>query len=306
MNKLLALVAIALLCRVSYQAVCAKAVFPTDNTALGSGEKADITGALTGALTISAITCGTSTTTNDAPAYAQINLPYSTSSTSAGNACSVALGSATANVVGQGVFIYNSAGAFTNQAGTTVTTGYGDVTASTTYYYVAVQSIWTGGAAPASAGTTGLLVTAVTAYCYDAAYTTYCTWVSGLTNAEATADAAATALAFGTAPTTAGQAACVFSVNPSGTMDVAITTTGSPYIGCASQTATSTYAAGSIISATTTNFASTMDVKCVNIATATTTSTGITVAATLTASSSGAFETVATIASMVSALFFFF
>ena len=214
---------------------------------------------MAGGIALTDLTCTTSTT-NTQLAYAQINLNYGTSTAYAGNVCSVTPGSATAGITGQGFFIASASGNFINAAGTAVSTGFGDTTKS---YYAGVRSIWTGGT---SSGTEGALATALTIICYDATYhALYCSWLSTLVNAEATVNIPAAAVDFATTPTDA-TTACRFTVKPSSTSTVTLTATGSPVIGCASQTGSTVWGSYSFRAAGSLTISHTTQINCVQIA----------------------------------------
>ena len=119
--------------------------------------------------------------------------------------CARTFGAAQAGIQTQGSFFYNAAGTFVNAAGTTVSSGAGDPGPNTKAYYVGVQSIWIVAQDLAVSATNAAAINSgLSLYCYDAAYTsTYCKWEGSLTNAEATATVAATALDFLSAPTEA-------------------------------------------------------------------------------------------------------
>ena len=86
-----------------------------------------------------------------------------------------------------------------------------------------------------------------------------------MTDGEATADVAATALGFNSSPTEA-ETGCRFTITPSATSTVDIVSTvGNRVIGCGSQTDASTWSSISITSQTTTNFPNTMKIQCVHI-----------------------------------------
>ena len=174
------------------------------------GEFITITSALTGRQDLSGISCLTSPI-GGVYVYAQYKLGFDLTSTSAGNVCSVALDVLDPNFLATGVFIFNSAGAFVNAAGSTLNSGVGDSVPSSTYYYAGIQSIWLAARSTYPSSTATAVTTGKTIYCYDAAYTNYCIWESSLTNAEATSDVSPTTIAFPNgAPHTAGQVACVF------------------------------------------------------------------------------------------------
>ena len=174
------------------QTTCSQQTFPSDRTDLTTpGEFITITSALTGRQDLSGISCLTSPI-GGVYVYAQYKLGFDLTSTSAGNVCSVALGFLHGDFQKSGVFIYNSAGDFINAAGTTLNSGVGDSVPSTTYYYAGIQSIWLGVQTSSSSNTATAVTTQKSIYCYDAAYTNYCIWASGLTNAEATSDVSPT------------------------------------------------------------------------------------------------------------------
>ena len=290
---------------ISRAAVCSVTTFPTTNAALTtSGEAHTFTAALAGQLTLTDLTCTTNGVTANTPAYGQINLGFDLTSTSAGNVCSRTQGSLPTYVQNHGTFIYSAADQFVNAAGSVLTSGYGDSTSGSTVYYTGAKTIWIGSESCSAPNNPIALTTSFTFYCYDAAYTTsYCIWETSLTNAEATSNVGATALEFQSTPTTA-QTACQFSVKPSTAMTVELTSTGTPLIGCATNTATGVWGYSAITTATTTTFTTTSQVICIMLAQGSTSSTGVTMAATFTGSS--AVQTLPSLVLFAMSLFYIF
>ena len=247
----------------AYSGAC-PTTFPANNNALTTADEFHtVSGALAGSITPSSLACTTSGT-NGAYNYGQINLGYATSSASAGNVCARVFGAAPAGIAAQGTFVFNAAGEFVKADGTTLSSGAGDEGFSSIAYYAGVQSMWLVGQDLPVSATTVSINTGFTLYCYDASYTTtYCKWDGGLTDADATADLAATAMNYLATPTK-GETGCRFTVTPSSAMTVEMTSTGSPMIGCASQTDSTTWATFSVTSATTTSFQDSLKVHIEN------------------------------------------
>ena len=110
---------------------------------------------------------------------------------------------------------------------------------------------------------------------------------------------------FSTNPTQA-VTGCRFTIKPSSTSTVTLVATGSPAIGCASQTGSTVWGSYSIKAAGSTAIAHTMQVNCVQIAQSGTASTGVTLAVTITADSGAVKNVITMVTAVASALFLFF
>ena len=170
-------------------------------------------------------------------------------------------------------------GNFVNAAGSAVASGdfetTADTGASSDYYYFNAVSIWVYIKDKSSAPEATLVRLAFGfAYCFEAASSTACT-IGSDTSGALTADTTASEIIFASAPSAAGKAACLFTVTPSASSTVTITTSGTaPTLVCAHQTAASTYSSSKISTNTATEFAAALSVACVNVALSTSTNTG--------------------------------
>ena len=122
----------------AYSGVC-PSTFPANNNKLTTaGEFHDVSGALSGQVTPSDISCTTGGSANTYY-YGQINLSFSTGSASAGNVCAVTLGGIPTQLLSHGRFVYNAAGNFVTMDGTVISSdGVGDAGSNNKAYYAGV------------------------------------------------------------------------------------------------------------------------------------------------------------------------
>ena len=135
----------------------------------------------------------------------------------------------------------DASGNFVNSAGNAVSSGDFETTADTgvssQYTYVNPVSVWAYFKDKNTAPEANLVrLSFGFGYCFDAvaAASTKCTIGTDTSGALTASVATASEISFSTAPAAAGQAACLFEITPSSTMDVKITTSGTaPTLACA-------------------------------------------------------------------------
>ena len=129
-------------------------------------------------------------------------------------------------------------GNFLNSAGSAVASGDFETTADTgaasDYYYYNAVSIWVFIKDKSSAPEATLVRLAFGfAYCFEAASSTACT-IGSDTSGALTSDTSASEIIFASTPSAAGKAACKFTITPSATSAITLTTSGTaPTLMCA-------------------------------------------------------------------------
>ena len=232
----------------------------------------------------SGITC-TTPASADAFGFAKINTPYDATTAKVASVCKLETLSQGSGYASRGSFMVDGNGNFVNSAGTAVASGDFETTADTGVsahiYYLNAVSIWTYIKDKSSAPEATLVrLSFGFSYCFDAvaAVGTTCTLGSD-TSGALTATTASSEIIFTGTPAAAGQYACVFTITPSSTMDVKITTSGTaPTMACAHQTAASTYVPITITTNADTTFSNAISVTCANSALSTSQNTGSMVA----------------------------
>ena len=90
---------------------CSQTSFPTSNAALTTSGEVVSFSTVEGSLSLSTITCETTGTANEW-VFAQVNLPYSTTTLNAANVCSASRSAAISNINSFGTFFYSYLGEF--------------------------------------------------------------------------------------------------------------------------------------------------------------------------------------------------
>lgn len=294
--------------------------FPTDGSDnTGGTVSRSVVAAGTFDMQTAADMCDTTTAANDI-GYMQAKLgTYVATDLNVANICYAATAGTLASAGAATTFVYTAGGSFTKWDGTTAVATPGSSGddaksgSSVDLFTAAIQQIWL----YATVATAGTAVTTesilTTTKCFSPATATSAACTYGTATATITADVStAAAISFAGTPVK-GTTVCLFKIEPTSTMNVALTTAATVNnIVCGSQTGTTAYEATFISSATSTTFSSSMKVHCLVIAKDTTQATGTTITVALTAASSsstttsGASSFLTTAFAMISALFFVF